>query len=194
MQRMTRIYAPILGILILSAWALHPVIAANKPPVKGGVLPQIRLPVPKESDEKSYLGISGEGYFKIPQIKATIVIIEIFSLYCPVCQASAPEVNALYQMIEQVPDLKERIKLIGIGAGNSVLEVNTFKQQCKVPFPLFPDHDFKIHKDLGEVRTPYFIVAQIKKDRPIEVIYLQEGAFGEAEMILQQILKASGLR
>ena len=184
----------ILGVLAVSVSLLRPVMAVNKPPVRGGTLPQIRLPIPKDTGEKSYLGISGEGYFNIPQIETTIVIIEIFSLYCPVCQTSAPEVNALYQMIEQVPDLKERIKMIGIGAGNSVLEVNTFKEKNKVPFPLFPDQDFKIHKDLGEVRTPYFIVVKIKKDRTLEVVYSEEGAFGEAEVFLQQILKASRLK
>jgi peroxiredoxin len=184
----------VLGVLVVSVSLLRSVMAANKVPVRGGILPQIRLPIPKVTGEKSYLGISGEGYFKIPQIETTIVIIEIFSLYCPVCQTSAPEVNTLYQMIEQVPDLKERIKMIGIGAGNSVLEVNTFKEKNKVPFPLFPDQDFKIHKDLEEVRTPYFIVVKIKKDRTLEVAYSEEGAFGEAEVFLQQILKASGLK
>jgi len=117
LKRMSRISIPILGILA-SLWLLHPAIAANKPPAKGGRLPPIRLPVPKDLHERGYLGISGEGHFNIPQIKTTIVIIEIFSLYCPHCQASAPEVNALYQMIEQIPGLKEKIKLIGIGAGN----------------------------------------------------------------------------
>jgi len=183
-----------LGVLTLSIWLFHPVMAANKPPAKGGTLPQIRLAIPKDPGEKSYLGISGEGDFKVSQIKASAVIIEIFSLYCPVCQTSAPEVNALYQMIEQIPDLKDRIKMIGIGAGNSVLEVNTFKEKYKVPFPLFPDQDFRIHKDLGEVRTPYFFVVRIKKDRTLEVVYSEEGAFGEAEMFLQRILKASGLK
>lgn len=71
--------------------------------------------------------------------------------------------------------------MIGIGAGNSVLEVNTFKGQHSVPFPLFPDREFKIHKLLGEVRTPYFIIFKIKKDRTTEIVLLQEGAFGIAE-------------
>jgi peroxiredoxin len=194
MKRMIQILIPILGAFTMSAWFFHPVTAAIKPPVKGGVLPQIRLPIPKDPNKKSYLGISGDGYFKVSQIKASTVIIEIFSLYCPVCQASAPEVNALYRMIEQIPDFKEKIKMIGIGAGNSILEVNTFKEKYDVPFPLFPDQDFKIHKDLGEVRTPYFIVVKIKKDRTLEVVYPLEGAFGEAETFLQQILKVSGLK
>lgn len=160
----------------------------------GGRLPAISLPAPKEAGEKSYLGISGPGQFRIHQIQATAVLIEIFSLYCPQCQTAAPEVNALYQMIEQIPGLRDRVKMIGIGAGNSVLEVNTFKGQHGIPFPLFPDQDFKIHKQLGEVRTPYFIVVKIKKDRTLEVVHLQEGAFRESETFLQQILKASGLK
>lgn len=62
------------------------------------------------------------------------------------------------------------------------------------PFPLFPDEDFKNHKELGEVRTPYFFVIKIKKDRALEVIYSEEGALGEAETFLQHILKTSGLK
>jgi len=181
-------------MLIMFGWLFHPVTAADKPPVKRDPLLRIRLPVPKDIGLKSYLGISGNGYFKIPQIKASTVIVEIFSLYCPVCQATAPEVNALYQMIEQVPDLKERIKMIGIGAGNTVLEVNTFKEKYKIPFPLFPDEEFKIHKELGEVRTPYFFIVKITRDRTLEVVYSKEGAFGEAETFLQQVLKTSGLK
>ena len=194
MKKIVSILIPVLGALIVSAWLFNPATAADKPPIRSDTVLRIRLPIPKDTNEKSYLGISSGSYFKISQIKATVVIIEIFSLYCPVCQASAPEVNALYQMIGQVPDVKDRIKMLGIGAGNSALEANTFKEQYKIPLPLFPDPDFKIHKDLGEVRTPYFIVIKIKKDRTIEAVHLQEGAFGEAETFLQKILKDSGLK
>jgi peroxiredoxin len=194
MKRIIQILISILVILTTSQWFFDPVIAANKPLLRRGTLPPVRLLIPKDSNEKNYLGISGEGHFKISQIKAAIVIIEIFSLYCPYCQTSAPEVNALYQMIQQVPDLKEKIKMIGIGAGNTVLEVDTFKEKYNVPFPLFSDPDFKIHEELEEVRTPYFFVVKIKKNRTLEVVYSEEGAFGEAEAFLQLILKASGLK
>lgn len=185
---------PVLGALTVCMWFFHSAPAADKPPASRDALLRIRLPVPKDQGERRYLGVSGDGHFEISRIRADTVIIEIFSLYCPQCQASAPEVNALYQMIEQVPDFKDRIKMIGIGAGNNVLEADTFKTQYKIPFPVFPDPDFKIHKDLGEVRTPYFIVVKIKKDRILEIFLLQEGAFGEAETFLQQVLKASELK
>ncbi len=184
---------PYLGFLLLFVTSVTMAIAGSTPK-KGGTFPIIRLPAPNTLEERNYLGISGEGPFKISRIKASLLIIEIFSLYCPLCQASAPEVNTLYYMIQELPDLKEKIKIIGIGAGNNMLEVNTFKKNYQVPFPLFPDEDFKIHKDLGEVRTPYFFVARIKKDMKVEVIYSEEGTFGLSENFLQRILKTSGLK
>jgi peroxiredoxin len=183
-----------LGILAFLSWIGPPRLAASQPPAIGETLPAITLPIPGNLSEKNYLGISGKGYFKIPEIRADVVIIEIFSLYCPICQSYSPEVNVLYRMIEQVPEFKGRIKVIGIGAGNSTLEVQTFKEKNDVPFPLFQDQDFAIHKRLGEVRTPYFIVIKINKDRTHKVIYSKLGDFGEAETFLQQILDASGLR
>jgi len=168
--------------------------AANAPPVKGGVLPAINLPIPKSPEEKSYLGLSGDGFFKIPQIKAKVVITEIFSMYCPYCQKDAPRINELYQMIENNPDLKTKIKLIGIGAGNSPYEVNVFKKTYAIPFPLFPDKDFVIHKAYGEVRTPYFIAVKINDDGTHQVIHSQLGDFQGAEPFLELILKASGLK
>ncbi len=191
---MKKILLAFVEMIALCSWLLGPAIGANKPPVKRGTLPAIRLPVPRDSGEKSYLGLSGGGFFQIPQIKARVIIIEIFSLYCPQCQAFAPEANVLYRMVEQVPDFRDRIKLVGIGAGNSAYEVETFKKKYDVPFPLFPDQDFSIHKRLGEVRTPYFIVIKTNKNRTHEVIYSQPGAFEEAEIFLQRILSASGLR
>jgi len=83
------------------------------------------------------LGLSGSGSFKIPQIKAKVVIIEIFSMYCPYCQKDAPGVNELYLLIENNADIKNKIKLIGIGAGNSSYEVEVFKKTYTVPSP-FP--------------------------------------------------------
>ena len=55
--------------------------ADSRPPGEGGLLPEIVLATPKSTEHQNYLGISGKDTFKIPEIKAEVVIIEIFSMY-----------------------------------------------------------------------------------------------------------------
>jgi len=55
--------------------------AGSQPPAVGSVLPEFTLPVPQSEDQQQYLGVAGKGSFAIPEIKAEVVIIEIFSMY-----------------------------------------------------------------------------------------------------------------
>ena len=144
--------------------------------------------------QRSYLGLSGEGLFNILQIKAEVLIIQIFSMYCPLCQREAPRVNELFENIEKDPKARGKLKLIGIGAGNSRFEVDIFQKAYKVPFPLFSDGDFSIHKSLGEVRTPYFIGVKINDEGSHEIFYSRVGGFEKAEEFLQMMFELSGLK
>ena len=56
-------------------------VAASEPPAVGGKLPEITLSAPQEAELQLYLGVSGKQTFAIPEIKARIVLIEIFSMY-----------------------------------------------------------------------------------------------------------------
>jgi peroxiredoxin len=168
--------------------------AAASTPQKGDMLPEINLTIPEDAAQRNYLGLSGEGPFKVSQIKAPVVLVEIFSMYCPACQREAPRVNELYEMIEKNPKLKGKIKIIGIGAGNSPFEVNVFRRKYKIPFPLFADDDFTIHKCLGEVRTPYFIAVKTKAVGTHEVFYSLLGGFKNADDFLDQLVDLSELK
>ncbi len=179
---------------LLSFLLFFPALAADKPPEKGEQLPTISLPIPKNPDERSYLGLSGSGLFKIPLIKAKVVVIEIFSMYCPYCQKDALRVNELYRLIENNTEIKDKIKLIGLGAGNSSYEVEVYKKTYAVPFPLFPDKDFTLHKAFGEVRTPYFMVVKINENGTHQIVHSQLGNYPGAEPFLEVVLKASGLK
>ncbi len=168
--------------------------AANSSPAKGGKLPGFSLPIPKDSDEKIYLGLSGEGLFKIPQIKAKGVLIKIFNLYCPICQSTASAMAEMYYRIENNPDLKNRIKLIGIGVGNNALEAEAFKQTYHIPFPIFPDENYEIHQALGETRTPFFIAIKMNGDGSNEIVYTHLGGLTDARAFLDLMVEAYGIK
>ena len=183
-----------LVVVMLALFMATAICAAeNSPPKVGGVLPDIELLKPSNPAELKYLGLSGSGFFKVQQVKSDVVIIEIFSMYCPYCQGEAPNINNLYALIEKDPALKNKIKIIGIGINNSLFETDIFKKKYKVEFPLIPDGDFKLHKIIGEVRTPYFIVVKLKGGKT-EVIYSKLGALGDNKAFLEKIIKSAGLK
>ncbi|MFZ0135181.1 MAG: hypothetical protein WAK95_21800 [Desulfobacterales bacterium] len=70
-------------VLLLILWLafLPEAFAASAPPPEGGVLPPFELPVPAAPEHREYLGLDRKSVFSIPEIKAEVVIIEIFSMY-----------------------------------------------------------------------------------------------------------------
>lgn len=161
-------------------------------PKEGERLPSFSLVVPANDSYKQYLGIREDLPFLPTRVDGRMLIIEIFSMYCPWCQKEAPEVNKLHALIEGNPKLKGSVKIIGIGAGNSKYEVEVFKDNYKVPFPLFPDEDLKIHKALGEPMTPYFFAVKLT-DAGDKISYSKLGSFGKAEDFLALIVKLAEL-
>ncbi len=184
----------LIAIALVSLSINGPVFAAGSTPVKGGKLPLISLPIPKDLDEKAYLGLSGEGLFKIPQLKAKGVLIKIFNLYCPICQSTASAMAEMYHRIENNPDLKNKIKLIGIGVGNNALEAQVFKQTYHIPFPIFSDENYEIHRALGEVRTPFFIALKINGEGYQEIVQTHLGGLTDARGFLDLMVEAYGIK
>ncbi len=187
---MQRKVAPIFMALLL---ATFPVAAADGPPIAGQLLPDIRLPAPEDPAQRTYLGLSAGETFAVPEIRADVLVIEIFNMYCPHCQREAPKVNAFFRKVQKTPSLREKVRVIGIGAGNSPFEVAHFRKVYQVPFPLFPDPDYVIHRALGEVRTPYFIGVRPGQDHAARVFFSKLGGSKSAEKLLEELIDQAGL-
>ena len=89
--------------------------------------------------------------------------------------------------------MKEKIKMIGIGVGNSLYEVNSFRDRYQVPFPLIPDQSTEITELIGVKGTPTFIVVRKDNKGSQEQVYFKEGGFQDTRQFLTEIIKLSGL-
>lgn len=159
---------------------------------EGDSFPDITLAEKISPQHRSYLGLKGEGPWKLKDIEADYVLIEIYSMYCPHCQKEAKNVNELYSLIKS-SDKYSGIKLIGIGAGNSDFEIKFFKEKYGVEFPLLPDEDLSIHKALGSTGTPYFYLVKTKNEK-LKTAISHEGPFKEPAKFLERISKAAGIK
>jgi len=169
--------------------------AYGKQPEAGQPLIDIRLNAPPSDAHRTYLGIADDGDFSPLSISGRLLIIEIFSMYCPHCQREAPSVNRLYEAIQASPELGKRVRMIGIGVGNSEFEVNHFRKHYTVAFPLFPDEEFRIHQDLGEVRTPYFIIVATGSPHSGTILWTGAGKMDPVDTMidrLNRLLKQAG--
>lgn len=159
----------------------------------GKQLLSIKLKAPANNADAEYLGIKGTGAFRIPDIACDVLLVEIFSMYCPHCQKEAPGLNEFFRLLENSERYADRIKMIGIGVGNSAFEVNYFRDKYDIRFPLFPDQDFAIHKTIGEVRTPYFIGIKFKEDGSAGIFLSEAGPRGKPEVFFRDLIQMSGL-
>lgn len=157
--------------------------------------PDVELPVPENEADRKYLGLANkEGTFKIGQIEPPIVLIEVLSIYCPYCQRSQPQVNELYKQIQGRPDLKNKIRMIGVGIGNTPYELNMYKEKYDVPFPLISDPDSQVAKELKIPGTPTFVGVRVDGKGAQQEFFFKPGAFKDQTQFLNDLLKASGLQ
>ena len=143
-------------------------------------------------EEQTYLGIPQKKSFSFREIKGNLILVEFISTYCMSCQRQAPIFNELYSLIEKDSKLKGKVKMIGIAAGNNLKEIETFKKDYKVPYPIFADLKFDAHTAAGSPRTPFSIWVR-RDDQGKSVVVsthlglfdLVENALDETKAVLQ---------
>jgi len=157
-------------------------------------LPDFSLSAPKTEMERAYLGLTGSRSFTLQQIKSQVVIVELYSFYCPHCQRIVPIVEEVYKTIQNNPKLVDKIKIIGIGIGDRQFEVDKFREKFKVSFPLFADPNMEVAGKLGVRATPYFIVAKRNEKGILEKFYVYPGPIESAPQFIADIVSRAGIK
>ncbi|MFZ7124725.1 MAG: TlpA family protein disulfide reductase [Desulfobacterales bacterium] len=150
-------------------------------PAKGDTLPAFSLPAPASSGDLEYLGVSGTT-LTLADVSGDLVLLEILGVYCPVCREQAPLFNALQKRLER-RELKGRVKMLGIAAGATDIEVEMIRKEWRIRHPVLVDQKFEVHKLLGEPKTPFTMLI----DRQGRVLYTHHGLIQDMDAFYQQI-------
>lgn len=190
---MQRLFSLLLFVVLIFSLRL-PASAAEVAGGKREILPKITLTIPDNDEHRSYLGLKGSPgeTFTVNNIDADVLLIELFSMYCPFCQEEAENVNALYEAMLNFSKPDFSVKIIGLGANNSPFEVDHFRATYDVRFPLFADQDMAMFKALGGKGTPGFIACKKEQDNTCTVILRQSGGFYHVEEFFNELLHKSG--
>ncbi len=177
-------YLAILSLLIIvlfigTATSVHAVKAGGgkiKPILKkGDYFPEVMLKAPAASEDSSYLGTAEGQPFKISDIKADLVVVEIGSVFCGVCQKMAKVFNKVYSLIESNPETKGRIKMIGIFIGDIPSDIKAFREGLGGLYPIIPDEKFDVHKEVGNKYTPFTVFVRQNPNRKPGIVVKTHG-------------------
>ena len=156
----------------------------------GQGVPDISMQGELTEQQRHYLDVQGDSLV-LTDIQAQFLLIEVYSLYCGPCRREAPAINAMYARTHEL-GIADAVKFIGIAAGNTPYEVNVFREKYGVPFPLFPDEDFRLHTALGNMGIPGFIFLRLDGEEGPVALLVREGAPEHMEQLFDSMLELMG--
>jgi hypothetical protein len=173
--------ACISGFILLIFAVLAFADFAEALPEKGATLPSFQLPAPQAESEQQYLGIKSAS-FSLQDVQSELLLVEIIGVYCPRCYQQAPLFSKLYTRIGR-RNLAGKVKMLGIAAGATLMEVDHLRKAGSYGYPVVPDESFAVHKLLGEPLTPFTMLV----NREGQVLYAHLGVIEDVDELFQLI-------
>ena len=187
--------------LLFVASSLAPAGAREKGKIitAGDFFPGFSFPMTLSRGEVEYLGLptkflglmKGET-FVLKDIKADLVVVEYMNKYCFSCQLQAPVMNQVYEAVGKDPQLRGKVKFLGIAAGNNQTEVDSFKAEKKIPFPVIPDSKFMAYEAIGDPGATPFTLLVRRTDSGLIVTAAKIGLVKNPETWMKEIQESLG--
>lgn len=137
---------------------------------RGDLFPSFEVKELAGDQDYKYLGLTKGSFFSkgkttLNDIAGELLMVEFLNRYCMVCQKDAPEFNMLFDAIEKETALKGKVKILGVAVGNSTREVENFKREFKVQFPIVADRETDIYRLAGSPPgSPLLYILRKKSD------------------------------
>jgi peroxiredoxin len=183
----------IVSILIIGLWAVSTIGQGEVQILRlGDSFPELSFPNVLNTQERAYLSLGEQETFTMKDFDEELLVVEFLNKYCFHCQVQAPVFVMVYNTIQADPELRNKVRMIGIGAGNTRHQLEVFREETGVQFPLVPDADFVAYDAVGSPKTPFTLL--LRKDtggnRIVAsahrgVIYSDKGFVEEIKAVLQ---------
>jgi peroxiredoxin len=124
----------------------------------GDSFPDIKFEGSLNALDRNYLGLVDSSNFTLHDIQANLIFVEFLNKFCTHCQQQARILNELFEDIQRDSSLQTQVKMLGVGMGNSLFQMHTYRTEKDIPFPLVPDPNFIIHEALGQPKAPFIVI------------------------------------
>ena len=155
-------------VLLAIMLVVLPCAASGKDLQAGDEFPNFAMQEGLSGDDYTYLGLSrgllGRGKTQLNDVKAELVILQFLNKYCVLCQKEAPEFRKLHEELEKDPAFKAKIKILGVAIGNTPKELEGFKKEYGIRFPLAADEETTMYRQAGSPRGSPIVYILKKKD------------------------------
>ena len=171
MKRMA-VFAMLLVALNTDAWRVGAAPVGKLGEAEGGFRPvpaaavlEVELRDTLRPPERDYLGLGAPSPFTIGAVRADLVVAEFFNSSCYACALMAPVMEEVWKMVEARPDIRGRVRFVGIGVGNTQEQAREFHDRYETPFPMLADPEFATFDALGTTEgTPYLVLIRNRPD------------------------------
>ena len=137
--------------------------------------------------EQAYLGIENKRTFSFNNIESPFLLVDLTNTYCVSCKKNIKIFNEVYKKTQADKEFKEKIKVIGIAIGNNEREVDYFRNEHKILYPIIIDPEFTVHKALGEPRVPYTMFIRRDAQGKYIVVNTHRGKYDSADELMNDI-------
>ena len=138
-------------------------------------------------EEQIYLGIQKNSTFPFNNIKSPFILVDLTNTYCVSCKKNIKIFNEIYKKTSRDKDLRKKIKVLSIAIGNNEREVDYFKDEHKILYPIIIDPEFKAHKALGEPRVPHTMFIRRDSKGKAIIFKIHKGVFESVDDLMDEI-------
>jgi peroxiredoxin len=157
----------------------------------GDMFPFVPVPAPKNPAQGSYLGLPPDKKMvTIADVQADLLVLEVLNVYCFPCQSQALALNDVHKLIEMRPHLKGRIKILGVALWNTREQVEEFRKEYGILFPVMSDPEGNAEAIIGPgIYTPFSLYIRRNASGHLGLIIgTYEGAIENRQVLFDGLL------